>query len=279
MLRELAPAQIRQGTAANAPFVCRRWLADPDSLGPAHPAWDAHRVEACRLPPDSSDVGLASFRLREMGATTTMPVGEIFERESNPAAFPARENIYVFGGKPPQAFLDPRYWPDAYDYCGSSHYIASAGIRARLHYDLWQAFLLQTHGEKRLTLYPPSDYSFLYPIHHLESGLSRRSRVDVRCPDYTRFPLSRRLSPGLEVTLRPGDLLYLPCRWWHEVEALSFSIGFNRRFKVGPLAYFSQAAAHGWQCLKGRYWHRSAADLPVRTIGELVRNGFGALLG
>jgi hypothetical protein len=278
-LQELEPDQIREQTAAGVPFVCRHWLANADSLGPAHPGWEAHRVEACRLPQDSADVGLASFRLRQMGATTTMPVGEIFERESNRAAFPTEENVYVFGGKTPGVFLERTYWPDGYEYCGSSNYIASAGIRAKLHYDLWHAFLLQVHGEKRVKLYPPSDYSFLYPVHHLESGFSRRSRVDIRCPDYERFPMSRRLSPGIEVTLRPGDMLYLPCRWWHEVEALSFSIGFNRRFKVGPVEYFSQAAAQGWQCLKGRYWYRSAADMPVRTIGELVRRGFGVLIG
>ncbi|WP_339529929.1 cupin-like domain-containing protein [Pseudomonas mucidolens] len=278
-LQVLEPGQVRHGAVPVRPFICRGWLSDPAALGPAHPGWTGHNVEVCRLPADSSDVAVASFRLREMGATTSMPVTDVFQLQSAQVASSTAgpENIYVFGGRTPPAFLDEAFWPGGYDYCGSSNYIASAGIRARLHYDLWQAFLLQVHGQKRVRLYPPSDYSFLYPIHHLESGFSRRSRVDVRAPDYQRFPLARRLSSGIEIVLQPGDMLYLPCRWWHEVEALSFSIGFNRRFKVGPLEYFSQAAAQGWECLRGRYWYRTAADLPGRTVTELLRNGVEAL--
>ena len=54
------------------------------------------------------------------------------------------------------------------------------------------------------------------PSHH---PLDRRAQVDLRNEDDSRFP---RLAKAIkrEVILEPGDLLFLPAYWWHEVTTL-----------------------------------------------------------
>ena len=61
-------------------------------------------------------------------------------------------------------------------------------------------------------------------------------------PDLATFPALRNASP-LEATLRRGDVLYLPCCWWHAVRGshgrnLSLNYWFNlhpRKVDVGVL--------------------------------------------
>jgi lysine-specific demethylase 8 len=53
------------------------------------------------------------------------------------------------------------------------------------------------------------------------------SRVDVGHPDVERFPEFGR-SNYFECVLQPGQMLYIPPRWWHYVQSLeiSFSASF-----------------------------------------------------
>ena len=44
--------------------------------------------------------------------------------------------------------------------------------------------------------------------------------MELEDPDYKRFPRLRDLH-GFETLVGPGDLLYIPNCWWHQVETLS----------------------------------------------------------
>ena len=60
------------------------------------------------------------------------------------------------------------------------------------------------------------------------SALSERSLVDIKEPNYKNFPLFRYCdSKRLEIILQPGDMLFLPIGWGHEVETISDSISIN----------------------------------------------------
>lgn len=91
----------------------------------------------------------------------------------------------------------------------------------------------------QLLLFPPSDIEHLYYTGRPKGVLSytypgnftrdpstvdRRgfvfgSSVDVDAPDMARFPKYAKASP-LRVVLRPGDALYLPAYWHHEVQSI-----------------------------------------------------------
>ena len=93
-----------------------------------------------------------------------------------------------------------------------------------MHFDQVDNLYLQLAGTKRFRIFPPGQTGALYPYpwHH---PLDRSAQVDVRTAalggDGARRELERfpRLAGarGSEVTLRPGELLFLPAYWWHEV--------------------------------------------------------------
>ena len=98
-----------------------------------------------------------------------------------------------------------------------------AGARTRLHYDQVDNLYLQLAGVKTFRLFAPADGGDLYPYpwHH---PMDRSAQVDLRegmgeaarSAQLKRFPRFAEAQP-IEVTLRPGDLLFLPAYWWHEV--------------------------------------------------------------
>ncbi|CAI5977405.1 unnamed protein product [Closterium sp. NIES-65] len=64
--------------------------------------------------------------------------------------------------------------------------------------------------------------------------LCNSSQVDLDSPDLTAFPLAP-LAPFWDVLLSPGDLLYIPPRYWHYVKATrpSCSVSFWWKPAVG----------------------------------------------
>eukprot|EP00928_Gymnodinium_smaydae_P017755 TRINITY_DN16787_c0_g1_i2.p1 TRINITY_DN16787_c0_g1~~TRINITY_DN16787_c0_g1_i2.p1 ORF type:complete len:608 (+),score=128.03 TRINITY_DN16787_c0_g1_i2:36-1859(+) len=87
------------------------------------------------------------------------------------------------------------------------------------HFDAYENLLLCVAGTKRLWLYPPSASRFLYPCKDFSRSAVPPFARHGSLPHelQTKFALLRR-ARLVEVLLRAGDLLYLPCCWWHCVE-------------------------------------------------------------
>jgi hypothetical protein len=91
-------------------------------------------------------------------------------------------------------------------------WIGSRGSISRLHFDLGHNFLCVLSGKKRFLIYSRQQGHRLYPsADGKHSDLSAAEPVD---PD--RFPLFARAEP-IELWLEPGELLFLPSLWWHQV--------------------------------------------------------------
>lgn len=90
------------------------------------------------------------------------------------------------------------------------------------HYDSYDNLACIVAGRRRFTLYPPEAIGDLYigPIDHTLSGqpVSMVAGVADRADLYPRFAAAQ--AKAIVVELRPGDALYLPKLWWHQVEAL-----------------------------------------------------------
>ena len=89
------------------------------------------------------------------------------------------------------------------------------------HYDTYDNLACVVAGRRRFTLYPPDAIGDLYvgPIDHTLSGqpISLAAGA-VDDGQYPRFAAAR--GRAVVVDLAPGDALYLPKLWWHQVEAL-----------------------------------------------------------
>lgn len=96
---------------------------------------------------------------------------------------------------------------------------SSGGARLWTHYDAMDNALIQLHGEKRVLLFPPRVAAGLY----LDGSSSPvvGPGVDGEGGWPEAFPAYRAArEAALEVTLQPGDVLYVPALWAHHVEAL-----------------------------------------------------------
>ncbi|WP_343732939.1 cupin-like domain-containing protein [Duganella sp.] len=118
------------------------------------------------------------------------------------------------------------HWPTWFDKMGPARFwIGPAGTVTPLHCDYDDNIFAQIWGTKRIILSPPHHDEFLYVRE--ASAMLFGSPFDPESPDYGQFPLARQASM-IEVTVHPGDMLYVPAGWYHQVRALTFSLSSNR---------------------------------------------------
>ncbi|WP_249340508.1 cupin-like domain-containing protein [Sphingomonas sp. 2SG] len=121
--------------------------------------------------------------------------------------FPGIETVVRLPFVPPTA--RPRIW------IGHASTVAC-------HYDTMDNVACVAAGRRRFTLFPPEAIADLYvgPIDHTMAGQPVGLAVGS-APGDARFPRFDRIRDrALVVELEPGDALYVPKLWWHQVEAI-----------------------------------------------------------
>lgn len=89
------------------------------------------------------------------------------------------------------------------------------------HFDVSDNVACVAAGRRRFTLFPPDQIHNLYvgPLDRTVAG-QPTSMVELNAPDFERFPRFREaLAAALTAELEPGDAIYIPALWWHQVEA------------------------------------------------------------
>lgn len=126
------------------------------------------------------------------------------------------------------------HWPAYFEKMGPARFwLGPARTVTPLHCDYDDNIFAQIRGSKRVFLAPPHHDEFLYT--NEASALLVGSPFDPEAPDYQRFPLARQA--GLvECVVYPGDMMYLPAGWYHQIRALSFSLSANRWARGVPFA-------------------------------------------
>lgn len=90
------------------------------------------------------------------------------------------------------------------------------------HNDNYENIACVTAGRRRFTLFPPGQKRNLYIADVPRTPAGREvSRVDLGRPDFQQFPLFKEaLNHAVVAELEPGDAIFIPYRWWHNVESL-----------------------------------------------------------
>ena len=104
-------------------------------------------------------------------------------------------------------------------------WLGSANATARLHYDASANLFTQITGRKRFLLAPPRVAHRLYPFSKVHPG-HRQAQLDPAATNVSAFPLFRRRLLQ-EVVVHPGDTLYIPPFYWHQVTSLDASVSVN----------------------------------------------------
>ena len=96
------------------------------------------------------------------------------------------------------------------------------GITTATHFDMNYNIACAVAGRRRFTLFPPDQLKNLYlgPLEFTPAG-PPVSLVDIARPDLERFPRFEEAWATAQVAeLEPGDAIYIPYFWFHNVESL-----------------------------------------------------------
>lgn len=122
----------------------------------------------------------------------------------------------------------------------ASFWFGPAGTVTPLHHDTLMLCHTQIVGRKRWRFISPLQSPKLY--NHFEVY----SPIDLDRPDLDRYPLLRDVTV-LEVIAEPGDTVFLPLGWWHQVTALDVSLSFSYSNLAFPNHYqFANPTIRDW---------------------------------
>lgn len=158
------------------------------------------------------------------------------------------------------------------------------------HFDESDNIACVVAGRRRFTLFPPDQVANLYvgPLDFTMAG-QPASMVKVSDPDFETYPRFREALAAARVAeLEPGDAIYIPTMWWHNVEALEpFNILVNYWWQdlppdngsafeamvhgimaIGTLPEYQRAA---WRSMFENYVFRPSGDNPAAHLPPAQR--------
>ncbi len=107
---------------------------------------------------------------------------------------------------------------------------------AAAHFDQPKNLACCVAGRRRFTLFAPEQVKNLYPgpLHPTPGG-QMVTMANLDEPDFVRHPrIAEALKAAVVVEMEPGDALYYPAMWWHEVAALDrFNVMINFWWMTG----------------------------------------------
>lgn len=126
---------------------------------------------------------------------------------------------------PPGWFDEPRL-----PY-GSALWLGPAGTITPLHHDTSNILFCQIDGRKRIVLAPPWATALLDTARGVYN-------------DRTLEDLSRDGIASVEVVVEPGESLFIPAGWWHDVRAVdaSVSLAINAFSRPNALTWYKPGA-------------------------------------
>lgn len=146
-------------------------------------------------------------------------------------------------------FYLPSFFENLRSKIFSSVFRAGSGnLQLWTHMDITDNILCHLVGRKRVILYPPSQADNLY-IPKVPNA-SSSPVVEVGDPDLVKYPnFVHAQKSSYECILEPGDILYIPALWFHNVLSMEFSVSINIFWKHIAPTFFKNKDPYGNQDL------------------------------
>ena len=168
------------------------------------------------------------------------------------------------------------------------------------HFDDSHNIACVAAGRRRFTLLPPQCAPLLYlgPPDHAPTPAPMSVVPDLHTADRDRFPLlDEALGRAVVAELAPGDAIYIPPLWFHQVEALAPQLNILVNYWWRPLAapgrqddlhlaalrlamlalrHLPQSEREGWRALFGHYVFGARGE-GLAHIPPAQRHLFGEL--
>ncbi|CAN7985964.1 unnamed protein product [Ixodes hexagonus] len=121
----------------------------------------------------------------------------------------------------------PNFFPEE-AFFSSVLRVASPQLCLWTHYDVMDNFLIQVRGRKRAVLFHPNDLEYLYMKGNFPTLVEgdKSQVLDIDNPDLERYPDFLKAT-RYEAVLEPGDILFIPALWFHNMTALDFGVAVN----------------------------------------------------
>lgn len=120
-------------------------------------------------------------------------------------------------------------------------WIGPKGTVTGFHYDSGDNMYAQIKGEKLFVIAPPTYTKHLYPSTKYING-AVASKIDITNFNSKKFTSFKNV-PFYKVVLQPGDVLFLPKKWWHYVQSLDSSISISNfgytKFEILKMKVFN----------------------------------------
>lgn len=277
------PAVLR-GLVADWPAVAAG-RASPRAMGDYIARFDLGRpVQTALGPPEIKGRlfyrhDMTGFNFERVGESFAAALARILDTLDSPAppaiyagAVSTAEGFPGFAEANTMPLLEPsvvsRLW-------------VSNRVTAPTHYDMSDNIACVVAGRRRFTFFPPEQLANLYvgPLEFTPAG-QPTSLVDVAAPDLVRFPrFAEALAAAETAELEPGDAVFIPNLWWHNVDSLSaFNILVNYWWFDGTRGTGSPFAALMYGVLalsdlpesRRMAWRRMFDHYVFRTGGDPV---------
>ncbi|GAX28749.1 hypothetical protein FisN_25Lu201 [Fistulifera solaris] len=187
---------------------------------------------------DQDWVGEVEMGAYNQGERVTLSFGEYMEylklwkqhEEEGDSEFSKEHLLYMAQNDLPASLHRDIQWPSI-EFAENKWYnihwwVGPRDTHSPLHYDPLDNYLFQIVGQKSVILFDAS-----HPANALYTGSTWKQQNNTSAADV--FDLDRHKFPNLDLNLShqailyPGDVLYIPFKWWHAVKSLSFSISVN----------------------------------------------------
>jgi len=123
----------------------------------------------------------------------------------------------IVDNSPPWSYLTNKFNDKSFIWVGPKN------SKTPYHHDLTNNLFIQIYGKKEFTLIPSIYINKMYNNHHVFSDVPS---FDYDENELDKYPEYRKINP-INITVNPGDILFIPIGWWHKVKGLSETIGLS----------------------------------------------------